>query len=138
MSKLDRILDAWEREDTPAEPVCITLIRLKRELEHIMPTYSKGFNGVMVRRTAQWDECTYRINGVELTLTETVDVLAGRMALPAPAKKVYQFELPIETEEGRRKNLKLGARKPTAKKSKKYIPPAPGQLSLLSFMEMSA
>lgn len=81
---------------TAPRPSCADKLVHRRQLTALIPGYAKTINGVYVRRSLQWREYTYHINGVELTLTETIEIVAGRADVPKPKALIYQFELPLD------------------------------------------
>lgn len=73
------------REPDP-RPSCLPLLKHRRALTSIVPGYARQINGMWIKRTEAWRDYRYRINGVELTLEQTLDVVMGKT--PAPRKKI--------------------------------------------------
>ena len=90
MSKYDWLLKDYNPDAEP-RPSCLPLLKHRRALTSIMPGYARRLGGLWVKRTEAWRDYRYRINGVELTLEQTLDVVMG--IKPAPRKKVNTDKL---------------------------------------------
>ena len=88
MSKYDWLLNGYNPEPDLCPP-CLLLLKNRRALTSIMPGYARRLGGVWVKRTEAWREYRYKINGVELTLEQTLEVVMGNRLPIAPAPRVF-------------------------------------------------
>ena len=76
----------WLLKDDPPEnlrPLPLPLLKVKRALTSILPGCWHYMRGLWIERTGNWREYHYRINAVELSLDQTVNVLMGTAPVPS-------------------------------------------------------
>lgn len=86
MGKLDGLLDKWEKQERAPRESCAERLKLRRQLTYMIPETVRTFEVATVYRTTDWSGYWYKINGVELSIDETLDILMRRS--PVPAKTV--------------------------------------------------
>lgn len=82
MAPLDSLLKGY-KEPVEPRPSCIERLVIRRQLTALMPGYWNTFTlpdctQVKITRTQHWDEYRYRIERVEITLDEAIDVVLGK------------------------------------------------------------
>ena len=88
MAQYDWLVKDYNPEPEP-RPSCLPLLKHRRALTSILPGYARRLGGLRVQRTEAWREYRYRINGVELTLEQTLDVVMGNKLAIAPPPRVF-------------------------------------------------
>lgn len=83
MAKLDSLLLKWEKQERAPRESCAERLRYRRQLTYMIPETVRTFEVATVYRTVDWSGYWYKINGVELSLDETLDILMRRAPVPA-------------------------------------------------------
>lgn len=83
MGKLDGLLDKWEKQDAAPRESCAERLRYRRQLTYLVPGYGGKVGAFWFKRTHAYDEYTYKLDDIEITLDEALDIVMGRIAPPS-------------------------------------------------------
>lgn len=80
--KHESLLTGWK--DPAERPVsCAERLHYRRQLTYLIPGYGGKVGAFWFKRTHAYDEYTYKLDDIEITLDEALDIVMGRLAPPS-------------------------------------------------------